>query len=56
MRNEESYLNLFESQCQWSNLNCRAQKSLEPLWWLSAQMSICAVNWFCNIFVTLNSI
>lgn len=56
MRNEELYLNLFESQCQWSNLNWRAQKSLEPFWWLPAQMSICAANWFHKVFVTLNSI
>lgn len=28
-----------ESQCQWSYLSWRVQKSLELFWWLSAQMS-----------------
>lgn len=28
-----------ESQCQWSYLSWRVQKSLELYWWLSAQMS-----------------
>lgn len=40
MRNQWLYFRLFENCCQWSNLNWKAQKALEPFWWLSAEMSV----------------